>query len=161
MISQKCIACITDVRICQDDMIFLWRAHIHEVTQIHTGLSLISSSGYVLTISGRVKWSSIVTHRILIRNIDCDMNMKVSIQINMIWNSKTTISEADNHIRISACLVIVLTRRGGLNTICVRKLKHNWFGSWLLGGRAANHCLNQCWRIVDYTHRNTCQWHFN
>ena len=46
-----------------------------------------------------------------------------------------------------------LTHCGRVTYICVGK-------PTIIGWRAPSHYLNQCWNIVNCTHRNNFQWHF-
>ena len=42
-----------------------------------------------------------------------------------------------------------------------RQINHHWFREWLVAWTALSHSLNQCWNIVNWTHRNKLQWNFN
>ena len=46
--------------------------------------------------------------------------------------------------------------------ICVsNQTNHHWFRWWLADWPAPSHNLNQCWNIVNLTHRNKLQWNLN
>ena len=46
--------------------------------------------------------------------------------------------------------------------ICVsNQTNHHWFRWWLAAWPAPSHNLNQCWNIVNLTHRNKLQWNLN
>ena len=45
--------------------------------------------------------------------------------------------------------------------ICVSESGQHWFRQWLVAYSAPSHYLNQCWVIVNWTHRNKLQWNLN
>ena len=45
--------------------------------------------------------------------------------------------------------------------ICVSELGQRWFRQWLIACSAPSHYLNQCWPVVNWTHRNKFQWNSN
>ena len=45
--------------------------------------------------------------------------------------------------------MVLITHRGWMSHVIVRKLSHHWFRWWLVAYSAPNHYMNQCFHIVD------------
>ena len=55
----------------------------------------------------------------------------------------------------------MLTHWGQVMHVCFGNINHHWFRKWLVACSAQCHYLNQWLNIVNWTLRNTFQWHLN